>query len=129
MAASEKVCTCTTNCWKIFWKYSKGRRWQREVLATLSPQPLLGSNGLFSLRDFWLDGLFLMKRKRNETKRKETCVTQKIAAIGWRIRILACFYSFFNVVPCPPALRFTISRRTGGLLGRGFYAQMVPFDE
>ena len=59
------------------------------------------------------------QKAQRVTDRRNSCrqpCPLEIGAIGegW-IRSLARLYSFFNVVPCPPALRFTISRRTGGL--------------
>ena len=65
------------------------------------------SGGLFSLTDAdplvdFTVSYFLSFRQRNQCKRER-----------WD-RILAQV-TFFNEVPCPPALRFTISWRTGGL--------------
>ena len=90
-------------------------------LATLAARHLVGALSSSFLRCSFLssDGLFSLTgadpfsgfhrfififtfRQRNECKRER-----------WD-RILAQV-TFFNEVPCPPALRFTISWRTGGL--------------
>ena len=65
-----------------------------------------------------------MKRKRNEKKRKETCVTHENSCCWGRgsgsSRVL---FSFFNVVSCPPrAACACASRSAGGLI------YIPPFD-